>query len=281
MPRIPKKQAEQLEPLSPNDTVYTIRVAGGVTLGRYVAPLAWTSGHWQWGELIDATYRDGNGITIPGDQFCDDRRVKDACRAVWQGGQIVDREARPYINAGGTVVILESSHKDEYTKDGTFEPLIPLNGTRSTQRFFQYLGAIFGAIERQGGTVPEGDVILCNPIQWQTSLHRITKANFLVSEIRDEVWSKVWSIGAVQAHFEARLKSYRPGLIINACTGHIEHGLKKTVQQTLDRLLAGGVLRCDCAATHHPSVWAERTPPATVLLRRVADVSGGEPAWSR
>jgi hypothetical protein len=267
MARLSRKQAELLEPApDQRDTEYRIRVAGGVQLGRHIAPLTWTSRHWQWGSLTDDAVREGTAITIPADQFRDDRRVKDACRAVWRDGAVIDREARQYTSPGGTVVILESPHKDEYSKDGTFEPLIPLNGTRSTQRFFQFLGPIFEAIEARGGTVPEGDVILCNPIQWQTSLHRITKANFLVSEIRDEVWSRVWSIGAVQAHFEARLRSYRPGLIINACTGHIDHGLKKTVQQTIDRLLAGGVLTCGSAATHHPSVWADRTPAATVLL---------------
>lgn len=270
MGRLYRKQADLLKP--DHAAMYTIQVEGGVRMGRHRVPVQFTSKHWQWGHLIDPSHVSEGTITIPGSQFHDDKRVKDICRAVWQDGQVVDTQWRHRTGRGGIVVILESPHKDEYTKDESFEPLIPLNGTRSVQRFFLHLGEILGAIARQGVTIPNGDVVLCNPVQWQTSLHRLTQTHFLVSEIRDVVWSRIYAIGAVQAFFEARLKSYQPRLIINACTGSLDHpGPKQAVQQTLTRLWEKGDLEAALAATHHPSVWMERTAAHTVVLRPARD----------
>lgn len=105
------------------------------------------------------------------------------------------------------VLILESPHTDEY-KSGTLPPSPALGKTGDNiQSFFkQKLQAT--SINLADGAY---DIILCNAIQYQTSLGCKTTI------FRDRIWIYLWANGE-RDEFVRRLKHYNPSMIINSCT---------------------------------------------------------------
>lgn len=57
-------------------------------------------------------------------------------------------------------------------------------------------------------------VFLCNPIQYQTSLHHLLGAP-INRAVRDDVWTHIWkNVLEIRKNFVKRLQAYNPILII-------------------------------------------------------------------
>ena len=115
------------------------------------------------------------------------------------------------------VIILESPHEDEYLRDVS-QPIAPAQGATGSNiqgwldRVLQSCHTL--CIELEVGTTR---VVLSNPIQYQTSLASVIQLSDW-QLVRDAVWAALWSCQLIRDDFKARLESYNPDLIINACT---------------------------------------------------------------
>ncbi len=140
------------------------------------------------------------------------------------------------------VLLVESPHKDEYQFANINYPIAAANG-QTGRNINKYLSEVLLAIQRiltnaglnEAEYIKRGShVIISNPIQFQTSLNAIHKKS-LRSEwrkLKDNVWKALWNEGEggeggeavpryIQLRFRVRLSTYRPSLIINACTGDL------------------------------------------------------------
>ncbi|WP_147448961.1 hypothetical protein [Corallococcus terminator] len=141
---------------------------------------------------------------------------------------------------GAIVVLLESPHAHEYSEQ--FEPIGPLKNPTSEARLLCFLHRLLSDAESPDDE-EERDVVLCNPIQWQTSIFRLLppcKQVGLQDAIRNTVWKALWTYKnqhgqfVFQREFIDRLTRYGPCLILNACTGGTsKNGPKKLVQELL------------------------------------------------
>jgi len=210
------------------------------------------SGSRQW-EAIRPEFREGDRFLIPATQFHYSRAVKDEIRFVWRDGTLLppgssNRPVRP----GAIVLILESPHQFEYGP--SYMPIAPLQKPASKTRLQNQLPRLL----TEAG-VAAGDVVLANPIQFQTSLHRLMQPEYqsgIQSAVRDSVWKALYSaqVDGVKPFEEAfldRIRSYHPALVINACTA----GVKGLVDATLR---APGAWRV-VGVSHHPSYWSRTT----------------------
>jgi len=110
------------------------------------------------------------------------------------------------------VLILESPHKDEFEKD-TFKPLYPASG-KTGERISTFFNEIVEKVEIEN----INEIIICNPVQWQSSIHELHKKGLTgeFKDLRDKVWCSLWE--SSQVDFCNRLRSYNADIIINACT---------------------------------------------------------------
>ena len=122
------------------------------------------------------------------------------------------------------VLILESPHKAEYEKD-TFKPLYPASG-KTGERISNYFNEIVSKVKIENNN----EIIICNPVQWQSSLHELHKKCLTgeFRDLRDKVWGCLWNES--YEDFYKRLKKYNHKIIINACT----RKLSPEVQKALD-----------------------------------------------
>lgn len=73
--------------------------------------------------------------------------------------------------------------------------------------------------------------IIANPIPFQCStVYLTTKGLEGWSLRRDKVWSALWELSQVRGHFLARMRSYRPHVIINACTSRLKGKVAEVLQ---------------------------------------------------
>jgi protein tyrosine phosphatase (PTP) superfamily phosphohydrolase (DUF442 family) len=213
--------------------------------------LSLTNGSSQWAQLQPA-YVSGLAVTLPADQFHYTKRVPDELRFVYAGGRLhpvtVPRPVRP----GCIAVAAESPHLHEYTP--AFQPIGPLQNPRTKTRIQNYLPGLL-----QQASVPDDvDVVLVNPIQYQTSLVRLwqpASQSTMLGQVRNTIWKGLWAaaVGGArvfQQDFLARMSAYQPSLTINACTAE----LKPLVDTTLkaNGFRAAGV-------TQHPSYWNSKS----------------------
>ena len=126
---------------------------------------------------------------------------------------------------GSIVLLLESPHRDEYQPGNINSPIAPANGATG-HNIDQCLGKVLSHINAQNPIEPGSHIIISNPIQFQTSLHAIHgKSSWSDSRwgtLRNHVWRKLWGDQHMQQCFRERLKSYKPSLIINACTAELK-----------------------------------------------------------
>jgi hypothetical protein len=127
------------------------------------------------------------------------------------------------------VLLLESPHRQEYTKE-TWLPIAPAQHATTHGRITQVsqllkskpeIGEFLAGQAARGGV--EYPLVIANPIQWQASLACYYPRG-LRCDLRDEVWNKLWNYEEsgeypLRADFLKRLKSYNPAVVINACTG--------------------------------------------------------------
>lgn len=106
------------------------------------------------------------------------------------------------------VIILESPHKDEYSKQIT----APAMGTTGENINKYLLDILNKKIGNPQGDKKEYDVILMNAIQYQISLGIDTEY------FRDRVWLTLWNKGVARDEFIRKLEDYKPDIIFNFCT---------------------------------------------------------------
>ena len=162
---------------------------------------------------------------------------------------------------GGIVLLLESPSVDEYQFGNISFPVVPANG-ESGEKIDRCLGTVLSDIREefnQAGfneeqlirdgrikaelIVPYCHVIISNPIQFQTNLRSIHGRSTWDSPwdtLRNNVWKALWKegpeegrLGYIQLCFRARLNTYRPSLIVNACTGDLKNHVKGFVRREL------------------------------------------------
>lgn len=174
---------------------------------------------------------------------------------------------RPAINAGtpSLVVVVESPHKEEYHNADLSCPIAAAQGDTSGSTGYEIHHHLEEIVNLVANDVMDmGDVyevIIANPIRWQTSLvtlHGQSPRNSPWKELRDAVWSALWGIAAVRCDFLTRLCSYNPSIVVNACTGGAGNsGLNAKV----DRFLLCNNIVSDenhRPRTPHPSVWNQQ-----------------------
>ena len=153
-------------------------------------------------------------------RICEDRYLiphRDVSRQ--DLAQLLQRQQRQIRNI---VLLLESPHECEYINGDIAHPKAPASGPTGNN-IDRCLGAVLSRIDAEL-IKPGCQVIISNPIQFQTSLHAIhrqslRKDNNKWARLRDNVWRTLWSEQHIQNCFLARLKSYYPKVVINACTG--------------------------------------------------------------
>lgn len=113
------------------------------------------------------------------------------------------------------VLLLESPHRKEYDSGG--QPIAPAQDV--TGKNIHRLMSIDDTFHNRHS------LVICNPIQWQTSLsmiHNLSLSIDMVRDLRNIIWISAWNSDGVKAHFLNRLSRYGPVLVINACTKSIK-----------------------------------------------------------
>lgn len=229
---------------------YTIYVPVEISPGQPFE-LTLRSGSSQW-TCLEEAYRSGQAVNVPADQFHYSKRVPDEFRFVYRGGSLIplteSREPRP----GCVVVAAESPHLHEYT--AAFEPIGPLQNARTQTRIRNYLPGLLSSATVNDDT----DIMLVNPIQYQTSLVRLWRPEFrskMLSLVRDTVWEGLWKAAAANTHpfqadFLKRMAGYQPSLTINACTAGVKHLVDAALRSSGYRV---------AGVTEHPSYWNSKS----------------------
>ena len=203
-----------------------------------------------------ATCATGNDIVIDG-AFGEDNRVQDLykyrirCRDDGQL-ELVAPHDNDQMERDTLVIILESPHKDEYLNNCIDDPGEPAAGVTGS-RIGNHLLDIIGLCPDLLCNLSDGEtrVILCNPIQFQTSLVAVINApNWRI--VRDAVWKKLWNIQEIKNDFEERLEGHEPDYIINACTSHLQNKISEFLLQC-NRFPDSKKYE-----THHPAAWHRR-----------------------
>lgn len=135
------------------------------------------------------------------------------------------------------VLLLESPHKDEY--DNKNNPIAPAQGKTGRGIDCQIENVIREIIKFHKSALEKGiyRFIICNPIQYQTSMDMfikqasekdlldLTKKSRL--DLKKEVWKAIWSKDKIKEDFKKRIELYKPNLIINACTKDLKEDVTK------------------------------------------------------
>ena len=162
-------------------------------------------------------------------------------------------EVRPY---GGTLVmLLESPHRHEFHEvGGAIEPRFPAMGTTGNNLSRRLVDVIRSAPDLETSVADQLPVrvVLCNPIQFQASLH-FAGADRLCKKCRTllkiMVWCAIWNVEPVRDDFLQRVKRAEPNWILNACV--LEGGLNWEVSS----FLANNHVEAEIRRTAHPVGW--------------------------
>ena len=138
--------------------------------------------------------------------------------------RFADRSAVETVGSNVILLILESPHKDEYSKNPhnkhELKPKAPAQGSTGTH-IKKYLHVVLAKTDLVDGVY---HLVIANPVQYMCSLgifnHQIKARN----KIRDDVWKAIWDIQDVNKRFVirdeflVRYGLYNPKVTINACT---------------------------------------------------------------
>ena len=185
------------------------------------------------------------------------------------------------------VLLLESPHEEEYTNDEKVydiaSPQVPARGATG-RHIDQCLGTVLSGIRDRHIAagfneaeliVPGRHIIISNPIQFQTSLHAIHEKslqqdNGKWARLRNYVWRTLWAEPHIQRCFRERLLTYRPSLIINACTGAWGCGGNDPKRLVNDFVHDLAELRnVPRYETYHPALKWNRRDCGTICIRRI------------
>ena len=171
-------------------------------------------------------------------------------------------QERPEI--GNIVLLLESPHKYEYNAN----PKRPALGTTGTNIDI-LLWIVLRYIQIKTGLIEPGcDVVISNPIQFQTSLSAISEPKSYKNNwrtVRNNVFRTLLEQEHIKQCFRARLGCYYPKVIINACTGKLEESdsLKSLVDRFVQQELetnTGLPENVSLYTIAHPSSWRSLRP---------------------
>ena len=203
----------------------------------------------------DNITRDVSAFDIP--EPCLQARLKE------QRERRANQEQR---EIGNIVLLLESPHKYEYIAD----PKRPACRSTGTQ-IDNLLWIVLRYIQIETGFIePACDVVISNPIQFQTSLHAIHDRSLsdddgIWKTLRDNVWRTLWNEEHIQNCFRARLGCYYPKVIINACTGERDepNSLKSLVNVFVQQELQTNTdpsENVSLCSVGHPTSWRSLRP---------------------
>lgn len=160
---------------------------------------------------------------------------------------------------GSIVFLLESPHKDEYKYDKSLKayiPIAPAQG-KSGRRIEENVCIILNEIinnPKYTVSVSEGTykVIICNPIQFQTSLYYLhgkgISNNKMLSKLRNDIWYELFNKQhQIESDFIERVNSYNTKLILNGCTKECKDLVGKSIKSNL-----ANIPYCEIS---HPSTW--------------------------
>ena len=161
--------------------------------------------------------------------------------------------------AKSIVFILESPHKDEYKYDKNLKAYIPIapaqskTGGRIEENICIVLNEIINN-PRYTFSIPNGTykVIMCNPVQFQTSLYYLhgkgLSNNKMFSKLRDDIWCELFNNQPqIETNFITRINSYNPKLILNGCTKTCKDLVRNSIRNNLPNI--------DYCEISHPSTW--------------------------
>lgn len=120
------------------------------------------------------------------------------------------------------ILILESPHKDEYCNlNNIYTPIAPAQG-KTGNRIKNNISIVVNELinnEIYNSKLSDGKyrIIICNPVQFQTSLDYLHNKG-IIKSLRDIVWNEIFNQEKVKDNFYNRISEYCPKLIINACT---------------------------------------------------------------
>lgn len=229
-------------------------------------PKAWAK------RSTDGTY------VLRADHFHHSKLVSDAVRARVQGDGL--EEIEPYAPRPGSaplIVLLESPHKNEYSKDiEEFAPQWPLNGESSRKKMQRHLRRLTEAAGFTWADIQSKEVTLVNPVPLQTSMHRFfPHKEGLHKTLRDQVWCALFSqTRYFKLSLQLRIDQYAPFLILNACT--------KNLQDEVHKVLTRLPYQSE-RISNHPSMWFSRDrllrpDEVRVLKSPCTEVKGHEQA---
>lgn len=146
------------------------------------------------------------------------------------------------------VLLLESPHKDEY--DSANNPIAPAQG-KTGENIEKYIISVLEDIKSRDKKLLKEEgyrLIVCNPIQYQTSLYMYHKQDLKddYATLRNQCWRKMWQEDCIRDNFKERIKSYKPELIINACTSSLKDNVTKFLKEKGYN---------NIYTTYHPSYW--------------------------
>ena len=189
--------------------------------------------------------------------FCD-RCIIPHCDV--SGAALAEQLQQPDFRS--IVLLLESPHKNEYQPGYVDCPIAPANG-ETGHNIDRCLGTVLTRIGLQNLILTGCHVIISNPIQFQTSLHAIhgnSPQHDVWGKLRDKVWKALWEegteggrLGYIQLCFRARLNTYNPSLIINACTGAYNGNKGNDLKRLVNKFLYEEYPTIPLYKTNHPS----------------------------
>jgi hypothetical protein len=149
--------------------------------------------------------------------------------------------SKGYVNI---VFILESPHRDEYQFEKNQNKYItsfPLNGMgRRKLKSFVDKEFFLNILSEEN----KYNLIICNPIQYQTSLYYYfcqlgeNKEEYKIrikKSLRDKIWKNIWKKEGIKKSFFKRLENYNPSVLINACTK--SNGKKSIIKKAIEEYI--------------------------------------------
>lgn len=151
---------------------------------------------------------------------------------------------------GSIILMLESPHKKEY--DEEYKPISPAQGITGRNINNNISIIINDLIHNFKHSFEEGKYkfIICNPVQYQTSLHCIHRQGLgkkAYKDLRDNIWIEIFNQKKIKDDLKDRIASYDSKLIINACTSNL--------QEYVDGFLKEEFSNLKVIKTSHPVRW--------------------------
>lgn len=159
------------------------------------------------------------------------------------------------------VIVMESPHRDEYRNDCIDLPIGPAQG-KTGHNIRDHLMSVLHSCQGVHNYLDQQTrVILANPIQFQTSLAAMIQPPGGSMRFRNATWGKIWKLTEIQDEFKFRLRSYRPDVVVNACTDK----LKERIGIFLDQ-------NFPCVQVYeakHPAAWNKQGNRSLLLARPI------------